>query len=221
MSGNFKIFEDIKQAIKQSNLVAESQDGEGRVNSKLDEKNIIALLKKKFPNHIIDTAERMFADVIIMTEDGTRCHTNIKTSIGGSDNAFSKLGFIMAFTDITEEELADGSLGGKFDSKIDDENFIRLMESRKKDTPRDYYFLALDKEDMTKDPIIRGVKEIENWGWNTTNNAQIVWNVEKKSDGKVRTFDEAYNEIIKNGVYKCWSKKADQWKQAIELFQDQ
>ena len=212
-----KIFDEIKDAIKQSNLVAESQDGEGRVNSKLDEKNIIPILKEKFPNNIIDTAERMFADVIIVADDGTRCHTNIKTSIGGSDNAFSKLGFLMAFTDITEEELADGSLGGKFDKKIDDETFIRLMEERKKDTPRDYYFLALDKENMTEEPIIRGVKEIENWGWNTTNNAQIIWGLEKKSNGKSRTFDEAYNEIIKNGVYRCWSKKTDQWTQAIEI----
>ena len=212
-----KIFEEIKHAIKQSTLVAESQDGEGRVNSKLDEKNIILILKEKFPNNVIDTAERMFADVIIVADDGTRCHTNIKTSIGGSDNAFSKLGFLMAFTDITEEELADGSLGGKFDSKIDDQNFVRLMEERKKDTPRDYYFLALDKNNMTAEPIIRGVKEIENWGWNTTNNAQIVWEREKNSSGKSRTFDEAYDEIIKNGVYRCWRKKADQWAQAIEI----
>ena len=215
-----KIFEKIKETIKKSNLIAETQDAEGRVNSKLDEKNIITLLKNKFPDNIIDTAERMFADVIIVTEDGNRCHTNIKTSTGGSDNAFSKLGFLIAFTDITEDELADGSLGGRFDKKIDDENFIRLMEMRKKDTPRDYYFLALDKNDMTKEPIIRGVKKIEHWGWNTTNNAQINWDLEKKSNGKPRTFDEAYNEIIKNGVYKCWSKKADQWKKAIDLFKN-
>ena len=212
-----KIFDDIKEAIKQSTLVAESQDGEGRVNSKLDEAKIIPFLKDKFPNNIIDTDERRFADVIVVTDDGTRCHTNIKTSTGGSDNAFSKLGFLMAFTDITEDELADGSLGGKYDKKIDDDTFIRLIESRKKDTPRDYYFLALDKNNMTSEPIIRGVKEIENWVWNTTNNAQIHWDSEKKSNGKLRTFDEAYNEIIKNGVYRCWSKKADQWKQAIEL----
>ncbi len=216
-----KIFDDILNVIKNSNLVAESHR-DGRTGSVIDEENIIILLKKELGDYIEEVGARSSEDIIaIDPETKKKHHINIKTSERkSSDNAYTSLGLLHAFTDISTEELANGSLGGKYDKRISDKDFQTLLEQRKKDTDRDYYFLNLDKMDMTRNPLIRGLKEIEHWKFNAKNNLQIDWGKESRSKGKKRSFEKAYQDIIVNGVYKCWSDLHDQRQQGIEIYKN-
>ena len=216
-----KIFDDILNVIKNSNLIAESHK-DGRTGSVIDEENIINLLKNELGDCIEESEARSSKDMIaIDPETKNRYHINIKTSgRGNGDNAYSSLALLHAFTDISTEELANRSPGGKYDSRISDKDFQALLEQRKKDTDRDYYFLNLDKKDMTRNPIIRGLKEIEHWRTNAKNNLQIDWGKESQSKGKKRSFEQAYQDIIVNGVYKCWNDLHDQRQQGIEIYKN-
>lgn len=216
-----KIFNDILNVIKNSNLIAESHK-DGRTGSVIDEENIINLLKEELGNVIEEAEARSSKDMIaIDPETKKRYYINIKTSERGSaDNAYSSLALLHAFTDISTEELSNGSLGGKYSCRISDKKFQTLLEQRKKDTDRDYYFLNLDKKDMTRYPIIRGLKEIEHWKTNAKNNLQIDWGKESRSEGKKRSFEQAYQDIIVNGVYKCWNDLHDQRQQGIEIYKN-
>ena len=216
-----KIFNDILNVIKNSNLIAESHK-DGRTGSVIDEENIINLLKKELGDCIEESEARSSNDMIaIDPETKNRYHINIKTSgRGNGDNACSNLPLLHAFTDISTEELANGSLGGKYDKGISDKDFQALLEQRKKDTDRDYYFLNLDKKDMTRNPLIRGLKEIKHWRTNARNSLQIDWGKEALSEGKKRSFEQAYQDIIVNGVYKCWNDLHDQRQQGIEIYKN-
>ena len=102
-----KILNEIANALRNSNLIAESDNTEGRVNSKKDEDKIIAFLKAdpRFTDRIVEGALRNFSDMNVIDYDGTEHVVNIKTSVGSSDNAFSKLGLLWALTDLTIEDF--------------------------------------------------------------------------------------------------------------------
>lgn len=210
-----KILNDIVEALKKSNLKAVNENTEGRVNSKKDEDKIIAWLQKqpKFKNRIQAGVLRSFSDMIVIDYDGSKHVVNIKTSIGSSDNAFSKLGILWAFTDLTIEQYAEFKIA----NKISDKKFAELIIKYKKETTRDYWFLSLDKKDFSH-VIVRGVKQITHWSKNPTNNLQIMWNKEHESPPNTAGFDVVFDDVIKNGVFYCWAKKAEQWEAAIEFY---
>lgn len=210
-----QILNDIVEALKKSNLKAVNENAEGRVNSKKDEDKIIAWLEKqsKFEGRIKAGVLRSFSDMIVIDYDGTEHVVNIKTSVGSSDNAFSKLGILWALTDLTMQNYKEQ----KIINKISDKKFAELILKYKKETNRDYWFLSLDKKDFSQ-VIVRGVKQITYWGLNPTNNLQIQWNKEHNSpDGELK-FDEVFEKIITKGVFYCWATKASQWKQAIDFY---
>jgi len=208
-----KILNDIVEALKKSNLKAVNENAEGRVNSKKDEDKIIAWLQKqsKFKNRIKAGVLRSFSDMIVVDYNGEEHVVNIKTSIGSSDNAFSKLGLLWAFTSLTIEQYAEE----KISNKISDKKFAELIIKYKQETDRDYWFLSLDKKDFSH-VIVRGVKQITFWGKNPTNNLQIAWSKEHESLPNTDAFELVFNNVITNGVFYCWAEKAKQWKAAID-----
>ena len=210
-----KILNDIVEALKKANLKAVTENAEGRVNSKKDEDKIIAWLQKqpKFKNRIKAGVLRGFSDIIVIDYDESEHMVNIKTSIGSSDNAFSKLGILWAFTDLTIEQYAEE----KISNKISDKKFAELIIKHKKETDRDYWFLSLDKKDFSH-VIVRGVKQITHWGKNPTNNLQIAWSKEHESLPNTQSFEEVFNNVITNGVFYCWVEKSKQWKSAINYY---
>ena len=212
-----KILNEIANALRNSNLIAESDNTEGRVNSKKDEDKIIAFLKAdpRFTDRIVEGALRNFSDMNVIDYDGTEHVVNIKTSVGSSDNAFSKLGLLWALTDLTIEDFRKLKIA----KKISDKQFSNLVVKHKKDTPRDYWFLSLDKKDF-RHVVVRGVKQITNWGKNPTNNLQINWSLEHKSNPGIDKFDDVFYNVITNGAFKCWSDKAAQWMDAIKYRND-
>jgi hypothetical protein len=212
-----KILNDIVEALKKSNLKAVNENTEGRVNSKKDEDKIIAWLEKqpKFKNRIKAGVLRSFSDMIVVDYDGSEHVVNIKTSIGSSDNAFSKLGLLWAFTGLTFEQYEDEGIA----NKISDKKFAELILKHKKETTRDYWFLSLDKKDFSH-VMVRGVKQITFWGKNPTNNLQIMWSKEHESPPNTAEFEVVFNNVITNGVFYCWAKKAEQWETAINFYKN-
>jgi hypothetical protein len=209
-----KILNDIVESLKKSNLKAVSENSEGRVNSKNDEDKIINWLQNQpqFKDHIKDGVLRSFMDMEVKDYDGTTHAVNIKTSVGSSDNAFSKLGILWAMTDLTIDDYKKL----KISNKISDKKFAELVVKHKKETDRDYWFLSLDKKDFSH-VMIRGVKQITHWGKNPTNNLQIMWGKEHECGNGTESFDDVFYNVITNGAFKCWADKTAQWEEAVDF----
>jgi hypothetical protein len=209
-----KILNDIVEALKKANLKAVNENNEGRVNSKNDEDKIIAWLRKQpeFKDRIKEGVLRSFMDLEVEDYDGTVHAVNIKTSVGSSDNAFSKLGILWSLTDLTIEDYKKL----KINNKISDAKFAELVIEHKKETVRDYWFLSLDKKDFSH-VMIRGVKQITHWGKNPTNNLQIMWSKEHQCNPNTAKFEDVFFNIITDGVFKCWADKTAQWAEAINF----
>jgi len=212
-----KILNDIVEALKGASLQAVNENDEGRVNSKQDEDNIIAWLKEQpqFADRISGGALRNFGDMTVIDDEGESHVVNIKTSIGSSDNAFSKLGILWALTDLTLDDYKEM----KISNKISDNKFAELVLKHKADTPRDYWYLSFDKSDFTH-VVVRGVKQITNWGKNPTNNLQISWSKEHDCEPGDRPFDQVFEDVIIDGVFRCWANKAAQWEVGVAAYNE-
>ena len=199
------ILNDVVNALKSEKIsIADKIEGEGRGGSLQDEGTIIRFLQsnEKFGKNILNIPPRGFGDMLVVDYDQKTFYVvNIKTSIGSSDNATSKLGFLYAFTNLTYEELPR-SMGWK--------KFHALLKERKADMPnKDYWYLCVDKNDSSN-VMVRGCKQIANWveNANPANLLQINWKKEKLSDPVNRTYDEAYDVIV-NGISRCFRKTFD------------
>ena len=197
-----KILEDIAEAVREEKIViSEAVEGEGRGGSLKDEGTVIRFLKSHpvLGDHILEEKARKFGDMTVLDYDGETKHVvNIKTSIGSSDNATSKIGFLYALTDMEPEEMPGNMSWGKF---------MELVKERKADIPtKDYWFLCVDKKDSTN-VMIRGAKSINCWveNANPSNMLQIAWKKEKEMPPVKRSYDEAYDVLV-GGIKRCIGK---------------
>jgi hypothetical protein len=197
-----KILEDVAEALRKEKIaISEAVEGESRVASLKDEGTVIRFLKSDpvLGEYILSEKARKFGDMLVLDYDGvTEYVVNIKTSIGSSDNATSRIGFLYALTDIEHEELPGNMNWEKFDN---------LIKSRKADIPtKDYWFLCVDKNDSSN-VMIRGAKQINCWkeNANPANLLQIAWKKEKALLPVERTYDEAYDVLV-GGIKRCYTK---------------
>ena len=197
-----QILIDIVSALKAEKIkIAEKVEGEGRVASLQDEGSIIRFLEAHpvLGKHISPEKPRAFGDMIVIDYDGhTRHPVNIKTSIGSTDNATSKGGFVYALTNLDIEDIPF-SMGWK--------KYVDLIDTHSADIPgKDYWFLSVDKKDSSN-VMVRGAKQIANYGENANiaNCLQINWTKEKVSDPLDRTYEEAYDTLV-GGILRCWKK---------------
>ena len=193
-----KILQDVENYLKEYQIkIRENIEGEGRVASLVDEGTVKKALMedKKLKPYILDAELRGFGDMTVLDYDmKTKYVVNIKTSIGSSDNCFSKIGFVYALTDLQPEDLPKSMNFLKFNE---------LIETHKADVPnKDYYFLCVDKNNSSN-VLLRGAKQITNWtvNINPQNILQVNWKKEKLSEPTIRTWDEAY-EVLIGGVKK-------------------
>ena len=193
MSQVKKELDKIVKFLKTTKWKVNKSNDEGRVNSKLDEDSIIEILKIKFGKKIQTPQIRDMADFVLKV--GHSIPVNIKTSIGSSDNATSKLGILYSFTDMTYEEMP---------KTISWNKMFALLEKRKKDLKRDYYYLCIDKND-TKNVLCRGLKEVVEWRTNPSNNLQINWEKEKKTKPRKQSFEKSYDLIV-TLLQECFKK---------------
>jgi hypothetical protein len=208
-----KVLDDIADYLREYQVgISEKVEGEGRGGSLKDEGSIKRALYEHevFKHLIIDEAARKFGDMIVLDYDKiTRHPVNIKTSIGKTDNCFSKAGIVYAFTDIPDDEIPKSMNFNKMNT---------LIKTRGKDIPtRDYWFLCVDKLDSSN-VLVRGAKQINCWtvNINPSNILQINWTKEKLLPRKERSYDEAL-EVIMGGVKKSlnefWKNIPDEWKE--------
>ncbi len=197
-----KILEDVAEAVRKEKIaISEAVEGEGRGGSLKDEGTVTRFLKSDpvLGEYILSEKARKFGDMLVLDYDGvTEYVVNIKTSIGSSDNATSKIGFLYALTDIEHEELPGNMNWEKFDN---------LLKSRKADIPtKDYWYLCVDKNDSSN-VMIRGAKQINCWkeNANPANFLQIAWEKEKALPPVERTYDEAYDVLV-GGIKRCYTK---------------
>jgi hypothetical protein len=199
------ILEDIVESIRKEKIaISEAVEGEGRGGSLKDEGTVVRFLKNDpvLGEYILSEKARKFGDMIVLDYDGvTEYVVNIKTSLGGTDNATSKIGFLYALTDMDPEEMP---------GNMDWEKFMKLIKSRKADIPtKDYWFLAVDKRDSSN-VMIRGAKQINCWyeNPNPANTLQIAWKKEKTLPAAKRTYDEAYDVLV-GGIKRSFQKNHD------------
>lgn len=205
-----QILLDITEFLKNSNIkISENVQGEGRVASSLDEGTIKKLLfNSKFKDYILDEKARKFGDMVILDYDGvTRHYVNIKTTIGSTDNCFSKAGIVYTFTDLMDSDIP---------KSMNFKKMNELIKKHGKDIPeRDYWFLCVNKKNSSE-ILIRGAKQINCWKSNPSNILQIDWKKEKTLPPKLRTYDEAMKVImggIKKSLNDLWKKIPDEWKE--------
>ena len=205
-----QILLDITKYLKNCNInISENVQGEGRVASSLDEGTIKKILfNSKFKDYILDEKPRKFGDMVILDYDGvTRHYVNIKTTIGSTDNCFSKAGIVYTFTDLMDSDIP---------KSMNFKKMNELIKKHGKDIPeRDYWFLCVNKKNSSE-ILIRGAKQINCWKSNPSNILQIDWKKEKTLPPKLRTYDEAM-EVIMGGIKKSlndlWKKIPDEWKE--------
>lgn len=200
-----KILEDIAEIIRKEKIViSEAVEGEGRGGSLKDEGTIIRFLENDpiLGEYILSEEARRFGDMTVLDYDGeTKYVVNIKTSIGSSDNATSKIGFLYALTDMEPEEMP---------KNMNWKKFMELLNDRKADIPtKDYWFLCVDKNNSSN-VMIRGAKQINCWteNANPANMLQIGWKKEKELTPIERTYDESY-EVLVGGIKRCIAKFFD------------
>lgn len=211
-----QILLDITNFLKEKKIeISEKVEGEGRGGSLKDEGSIIRTLLENpiFKDHIIHESARKFGDMIVLDYDGvTRHPVNIKTSIGSTDNCFSKAGIVYAFTDLHDTQIPKQM------------NFCKmnqLMKDHGKDIPgRDYWFLCVDKNDSSN-VLIRGAKQINCWvvNINPSNVLQINWKKEKVMEPKQCSYQEAYDTImggVKKSLNEFWKNIPKEWKECSE-----
>lgn len=187
------ILKEIEEFLQTKNIQChENIEGEGRAASLMDEGIIKRLLIEKFPDNIIDQSARKLGDILIKDNDGVIYPVNIKTSLGGTDNCFSKGGFIFALTHLNLEQIPSSMNLKKMKNLIDDNRYDNPM--------KDYWFLCVDKKSSSV--MIRGAKQINHWiiNINPSNILQINWTKEKQCEPVLRNGDDAYNVLIENGV---------------------
>ena len=196
-----KILKDIENYLKEYQIeIHENVEGEGRGGSLNDEGTVKKALREdtKLKQHILDVPPRGFGDMVVLDYDmETKYVVNINTSIGSTDNCFSKIGVVYALTDLEAEDLPKSMNWLKFDE---------LIENNKSDIPeKDYWFLCVDKKDSSN-VMVRGAKQITNWtvNINPSNILQVNWKKEKESGPTNRTWEEAY-EVLVGGVKKSIS----------------
>lgn len=197
-----QILNDVVAALKAEKIkIAEKIEGEGRVASLQDEGSVIRFLQSHptLGKHIDTEKPRHSADMFVIDYDGVTTHpVNIKTSIGSSDNATSKGGFVYALTDLDFDQIPF-AMGWK--------KYVDLINENKADVPnKDYWFLSVDKKDSSN-VMVRGAKQIANYGENANiaNCLQINWTKEKASNAIERSYEEAYDTLV-NGILRCWKK---------------
>jgi hypothetical protein len=205
-----QILIDIVEWLKSYQIqISEAVEGEGRGGSLKDEGSIKkALWDSPYKDKILDEQARRFGDMTVLDYNGDKHVVNIKTSLGGTDNCFSKCGLVYALTDLEAEQLPCQM------------NFMKMNEliiNHKADLPqKDYWFLCVNKRNSSE-IMVRGAKQISNWvvNINPSNILQINWKKEKLCEPVGRTWDEAYETIIggvKESLNRFWNNVPDEWK---------
>lgn len=163
----------IQKYLQSSIFKFSNNTNDGRINSCIDEEQIILLLLKNFNNRIIKPKIRMWYDILIYDNYYNWIPVNIKTTTTKTpDNTGNLAMCIYAYTDEILD-LYECYGNGKMSELL----FIKLQDKQyNKINKKDYYFIVLNKLNHS-DIIINSVKGLTALTSNINNLPfQVKWN---------------------------------------------
>jgi hypothetical protein len=197
----------IKNYLLSKSLQFSKQNPDGRINSCIDEDNIINLLIDKFDGRIKNPKCRMWYDILAYDLRYGWIPINIKTTtMETSDNTCNLAMCVYAYTD---EELDIHSNKTYSNGKMSNILYNKLKNKEyNKKNKKDYYFLVLNKM-KPNNIIINSVKGLTSLTSNINNLPfQVCWN-------KNREFN--YDKIDKKiGLFiECIQKPKPSWRETF------
>jgi len=195
----------IKAYLELEIFIFSNYNDDGRINSCIDENNIIILLIEKFGNKIKKPKIRMWYDIQVYDYIYGWIPINIKTTTTKtSDNTGNLAMCVYSYTDEIldlNKSYENGKMSIILFDKLKNKNYNKINK-------KDYYFIVLNKTD-SNDIIVNSVKGLKILTPNINNLPfQICW--DKNRD----YIYENINKKIKLFI-ECLKKPKPSWK---ELF---
>jgi hypothetical protein len=191
----------IQKYLANININLTYQSNDGRINSSIDETEIIHLISKKFKIKI--PTIRKWYDILIYDHFYGWIPVNIKiTTTLTNDNAGNLAMCVYAYTNYIlnlDNSYTNGDMSKILIEKLNNKQFNH-------NTKKDYYFLVINKKN-SKDIIINCIKGINILTPNVNNLPfQICWNKNR----------EYKYDIVKNKIkifLECIKKSNPSWKE--------
>ena len=195
----------IQKILQENNLSLCKTSEDGRINSCIDEDEIIKILSEKIPNRILRQKKRMWFDVAIFDYIYGFLPVNIKTSTTlTSDNTGNLAMCVYAYTDEKLDITKFYKNGDMSKILLDKLNRKEYNSTDKKD----YYFVVINKTNKN-DIIINSVKGLTNITPNLNNLPfQIRWN--KNKNFKYKKMTENIKMLI-----NAFQKPKLSWKETF------
>ena len=199
----------IKKYLKLQAFQFSTQNEDGRINSCIDEDNVIKILIEKFGEKIKKPKIRMWYDILVFDYMYGWIPVNIKTTtILTSDNTGNLAMCVYAYTN----EILDLHKNTSYENGQMSKILFNKLKNKKYNTnnKKDYYFIVLNKTESS-DIIVNSVKGLTYLTANIHNLPfQICWN-------KNRIFRyENINKKIKLFI-DCLQKPKPSWKETFML----
>jgi hypothetical protein len=197
----------IKKHLKLQVFQFSTQNEDGRINSCIDEDEVIKLLIEKFGEKIKKPKIRMWYDILAFDYMYGWVPINIKTTTTiTSDNTGNLAMCVYAYTN----EILDIHMDKSYENGKMSNILFNKLKNKKYNTnnKKDYYFIVLNKTDAS-DIIVNSVKGLTILTPNINNLPfQVCWD-------KNRTFTyEKINKKIKLFI-DCLQKPKPSWKETF------
>ena len=195
----------IQQILQQSSITLCESSDDGRINSCMDEDEIIKILNDQLPNRIYKPNVRMWYDILIKDYRYGWLPINIKsTTTLTSDNTGNLAMCVYAYTDL-ELNLKKSYQNGQMSKILIDK--LRRLELNILDK-KDYYFVVVNKE-ITNDIIVNSVKGLTELTPNINNLPfQVCWN--KNRQFVYKNINDSINLFI-----QALKKPKPSWKETF------
>lgn len=167
------ILYSIKNCLENQTIKFCNNNEDGRVNSCMDEEEIIKILVKYFTNRIYKPKARMWYDILVYDYYYGWIPVNIKsTTTLTSDNTGNFAMCVQAYTNETLDlykYYQNGPMSKILFNKLEKKEYNTKLK-------KDYYFIVVNKNN-NKDVIINSVKGLNNLTPNIHNLPfQVLWN---------------------------------------------
>jgi len=197
----------IKKYLKLQAFKFSTQNEDGRINSCIDEDEVIKLLIEKFGEKIKKPKIRMWYDILACDYMYGWVPINIKTTTTAtSDNTGNLAMCVYAYTN----EMLDIHRDKSYENGKMSEILFNKLKNKKynKNNKKDYYFIVLNKKDASN-IIVNSVKGLTTLTSNINNLPfQVNWS-------KNKTFKyENINKKIKLFI-DCLQKPKPSWKETF------
>jgi len=166
----------IQKILQQQNIKLSNITDDGRINSSIDENNIIKIIKEKIPNRISKPQKRMWYDLQVLDYRYGWLPVNIKTTTTfTSDNTGNLTMCVHAYTNEKldmNKTYQNGKMSKILIDKLNKKEY-NLIDKK------DYYFIVVNKNNNLQDPsriIVNSVKGLSELTPNINNLPfQVCW----------------------------------------------